>query len=233
MIKEKQSKQSNKGLQKFTDYEALQSKEDMATLWAKDLDEFNKFGSWIVDKLNEGISATDKEPEVVDKYYKRLELFYSIARPDIIEETRRTRWQVNRSLIETAIHNSIVTKSRLPTQSEIGATTGLSRVTIAKHFKEGLRADNYKEEIEGYRLMSLKVLNAMYKMAMNGNDLRAMKTFLDYFKDAPTSIKQQNNYLQFNNTRIDEVTVNQLPEEARLQIESIIKQHKTTIYENE
>jgi len=203
MIKEKQSKQSNKGLQKFTNYETLQSKEEMSALWAKDLDEFNKFGSWVVDRLNEGISATNREPEVVDKYYKLLELFYSISRPDLIEETRRTRWQVNRSLIETAIHNSIVSKNRLPTQSEIGATTGLSRVTVAKHFKEGLGADSYKEEIEGYRLMSLKVLNAMYKMAMNGNDLRAMKTFLDYFKDGPTSIKQQNNYLQFNNTRID------------------------------
>jgi hypothetical protein len=227
MIKEKQSKQSNKGLQKFTNYETLQSKEEMSALWAKDLDEFNKFGSWVVDRLNEGISATNREPEVVDKYYKLLELFYSIARPDLIEETRRTRWQVNRSLIETAIHNSIVSKNRLPTQSEIGAITGLSRVTVAKHFKEGLGADSYKEEIEGYRLMSLKVLNAMYKMAMNGNDLRAMKTFLDYFKDGPTSIKQQNNYLQFNNTRIDEITVNELPEEARIQIESIIKQHQT------
>jgi hypothetical protein len=62
---------------------------------------------------------------------------------------------------------------------------------------------------------------------MERNDLKAMRTFLDYFKDGPTSIKQQNNYLQFNNTRIDEVTVNELPEEARIQIESIIKQHQT------
>jgi hypothetical protein len=199
----------------------------MAALWSRDLEEFNKFGSWIVDKLNEGISATEKEPEVVDKYYKRLELFYSIARPDLIEETRRTRWQLNRSLIETTIHNSIVSKNRLPTHSEIVIATGLSRVTVAKHFKEGLKADNYKEELEGYRLMSLKVLNAMYKIAMERNDLKAMRTFLDYFKDGPTSIKQQNNYLQFNNTRIDEVTVNELPEEARIQIESIIKQHQT------
>jgi hypothetical protein len=227
MIKEKQSKQSNKGLQKFTNYETLQSKEEMAALWSRDLEEFNKFGSWIVDKLNEGISATEKEPEVVDKYYKRLELFYSIARPDLIEETRRTRWQLNRSLIETTIHNSIVSKNRLPTHSEIVIATGLSRVTVAKHFKEGLKADNYKEELEGYRLMSLKVLNAMYKIAMERNDLKAMRTFLDYFKDGPTSIKQQNNYLQFNNTRIDEVTVNELPEEARIQIESIIKQYQT------
>lgn len=227
MIKEKQSKQSNKGLQKFTHYETLQTKEEMAALWSRDLEEFNKFGSWIVDKLNEGISATEKEPEVVDKYYKRLELFYSIARPDLIEETRRTRWQLNRSLIETTIHNSIVSKNRLPTHSEIVIATGLSRVTVAKHFKEGLKADNYKEELEGYRLMSLKVLNAMYKIAMERNDLKAMRTFLDYFKDGPTSIKQQNNYLQFNNTRIDEVTVNELPEEARIQIESIIKQHQT------
>lgn len=229
MIKEKQSnisKQSNT-LQRFTIYEALKTKQGMIALREEDPEEFNKLGSWIVDKLNEGIIAKDKEPEVIDKYYNRLEIFYSIDKPEIIEETRRARWQLNRNLIETTIHNSIVSKNRLPTHSEIKDATGLSRVTVAKHFKEGLRAENYKEEIEGYKLMSLKVINAIYKLAMESNDLKAMRTFLDYFKEGPMNIKEQNNYLQFNNTRIDEVTVNELPIEVRLEIEDIIKKHQS------
>ena len=76
--------------------------------------------------------------------------------------------------------------------------------------------------------MTGNVLNALYKIGIRENNIKALKFFLDYVKEpSPTVIKEQNNYLQINNTRIDEVTVNQLPDAARLQIETIIKQYQT------
>lgn len=233
MVKKKlatTSKQSNKGLQTFTDFDSLKSREAMLQFKEERPNEFEKLGQWLVNKLNEGLTATAPESGVVDKFFKRLENYYSIYKPEILEENRRSQWQINKSRIEKAINSSILNNNRLPSHCEIAEETGLSRVTVGKHLKEGFGSENYKEEIESYKIMTPRILNAMYKMAIEQSNLKAMKIFLDYFKDGNSStvstIKQQNNYLQFNNTRIDEVTVNNLPEEARLQIEGIIKQYQ-------
>lgn len=228
----KLSKQGNKGLQKFTDFEVIKTKDAMLKLWQEEPEEYKKLGGWIVDKLNEGVREENPEEGIVDKFYNRLELYYSIHRLDVVEDTRRARWQLNRNLIENALHEAITKKNRLPTQCEIALKTGLSRVSVAKHLKEGFKSDGYTEEMEAYKIMTPKVLNAMYKLALEQNNLKAMKSFLDYFKDNSsglTKINQQTNYLQINNTRIDEITVKELPEAARLQIENIIKQYQTII----
>lgn len=234
MIKKKLSttgKQSNKGLQKFTDFDKLRSKEEMLQFKEKYPKEFDNLGKWLVDKLNEGLTSTAPELGVIDKFFKRIDTFYSIHKPEILEENRRTQWQVNRSRIEVAINNAILKSNRLPTHCEIAYSTGISRVTVSKHLKDGFASDKYKEEMEAYRVMTPTIINALYKMAIQQGNLKAMRLFLDYFKDGNSStvstIKQQNNYLQFNNTRIDEIIVNNLPEEAKLQIESIVKQYQT------
>ena len=68
----------------------------------------------------------------------------------------------------------------------------------------------------------------MYKESINGN-VAASKILLDniYRMNEPAvqHIKQQNNYVQINNTKIDEVVVAELPDEARRQIVEIISQY--------
>jgi hypothetical protein len=215
---------SNKDLQKFTDFEQIKTKDDFLNLMKTDPEEIPNVLKWIVKKMNEGLIADEPEEDSLDKYYERFEQFKEIVKPEQIEEIRRTRWQVNKYRIENIIHDSIMNLNRLPTQNEIHQRSGLSRVTINKHLKEGLSSTMQRSELDKYKMMTGNVLNRLYKIGINDNNLQALKIYLDYFKHSSSmqTIKQTN-YLQINNTRIDEVTVNQLPEDAILQIESIIK----------
>ena len=229
MKQSKNSKQSNKGLQKFTDFEALKTKEDYIQLLEEAPEQFDNVAQWVIKRVNEELNSKDPGSAQVDKYYNRFERLVEVKDPESLPEIRRDRWRVNQRKIETELHKFLFNGHRLPTNEELSLKTGLSRVTINKHLKEGAGASIFKEDMEVYRLLTSKAITKLYTLGIKNNDVRALKIFLDYFKDnSPTPpIKTQNNYLQINNTRIDEFTVNLLPDEARLQIETILKQYQT------
>jgi hypothetical protein len=211
----KQNNTSNQGLQKFTNIKTV---EDFNKLQSKE--EKNEFLDYESQELNKAIA--DKKD--VCKHWDRLGLGSESMQPHY----NKVRWQTNRKIIESAISEHILAHNDLPSNNELESITGLSRQTIYKHMKAGAGAEMYKEELESYKMLTGKVLGALYTIGMEERNVKALKTFLDYTGGAPTppTIKQQNNYLQINNTRIDEVTVNNLPEEARLQLEGIIKQYQ-------
>lgn len=216
------------GLQKFTDYDHVQTKEDFSRLLRESPSEVEPALNWILKKVNEGLGTKDPELEAIDKYYSRYEQFMEIYRPDHVIEIRRSRWQANKYKIEYAIHRTILDCHRLPSQNELVRKTGLSRVTISKHLKEGAASEFQREELESYKLMTGNILAALYQIGMKDNNIKALKVFLDYFKNElnTMSIRHQNNYLQINNTRMDEYTFKSLPEHAQLKIENIIKQYQ-------
>jgi DNA-binding transcriptional ArsR family regulator len=224
------SNKSKHSLQKFTFFESLETREQYLDLKANNPELLDEYYKYLIKKINEGITSESPEEGIVDKYYKRLELCTDTLSPDKGPELRRTRWQVNKTRIENVIHNYIVTKNRLPAHCEIEDRTGLSRQTISKHIKEGVTSNLYQEELNSFRLMTMNLLGCLYKLGIERKDVRAIKVYLDYFKESSggvlPSIKEQNNYIQINNTLIDEITVNELPEGARLQIENIIKQYQ-------
>ena len=223
------STQDNIGLQKFTDFEALKTKEDFIQLLEEAPQEFDNVAQWVIKRLNEELNSGDPGSAQVDKYYNRFERLVEVKDPESLPEIRRDRWRVNQRKIEAKLHNFLFDEHRLPTNEELSSKTGLSRVTINKHLKEGAGASIFKEDMEVYRLLTSKAITKLYRIGIENNDVKALKVFLDYFKDSsPTpTIRTQNNYIQVNETRIDELTVNLLPDEARLQIETIIKQYQT------
>lgn len=223
------STQDNIGLQKFTDFEALKTKEDFIQLLEEAPQEFDNVAKWVIKRLNEELNSGDPGSAQVDKYYNRFERLIEVKDPESLPEIRRDRWRVNQRKIEAKLHNFLFDEHRLPTNEELSSKTGLSRVTINKHLKEGAGASIFKEDMEVYRLLTSKAMAKLYTLGIENNDVRALKVFLDYFKDnsSTTPVKTQNNYLQINNTRIDEFIVNLLPDEARLQIETILKQYQT------
>ena len=219
MSKSNTSKQSNKGLQKFTDFEKIKTTDEFLQLKETEPEKLAELQDFLVKRVNEEVQAKGD----IDKYFNRLETLIALRRPDIIEDTKRYRYQLNRRLIEAYLHNTIINTRLLPTQSEIATATGLSRVTVAKHLKDGAGAQYFKEELETYKLLTPMVLNALYKIGLEDKNVKALTAFLDYSRDgASGAIKQQTNYIQINNTRIDEATINQLPDETRLQIENLI-----------
>ena len=66
-------------------------------------------------------------------------------------------------------------------------------------------------------------INRLYQVGIKENNLKALKMFIDYTKEPAQSNKVvNNNFLQINNTRIDNILLEQMPMNDRLQIEQII-----------
>jgi hypothetical protein len=106
-------------------------------------------------------------------------------------------------------------------------------VSVFHHLEAGLAGGFMQEHLKMYESLTVDVLQLLYMQALEGSPAAA-KIYIDsvlkisQLNQAPgTTIRQQNNYVQVNNTRIDEMTINQLPDTAREQIEAIINQYET------
>ena len=219
---------NTKGLQKFTDFDSIKTIEDILKLHQNKPDELAGLISFLKVKINK--AQLGEVVGEMDSYIDLMEYATGLKVPEQLPVIRRLRWQFNKERIESCLNEYLTRYGRMPQHREIVDSTKLSRVTILKHMEAGAGALMYKEEIEGHRLLTSRVLSMLYKIGIENKDVRALKTYLDYLKEEPiqqpTTIKQQYNYLQINNTRLDELTVKELPEKARLQIECIINKFK-------
>lgn len=220
-------KHSNKELQQVTDFTAYSTRKAIAKLKTDNPRGFEELLAWLIDKANEAFNKAQPVSGEADHYQELTAVAIEIGRGiEVADGYRRDAGQGNRFKVISALHKGIIEENRILTPNELTQRTGLSRKTIHKHLKQGVGAELYQEELEAYKLMSLKALNALYKIGMMNNDVKALRAFLDYTGGAgPRTIRQQNNYLQVNNTRIDAVTIEALPEAARQQIEEIITQY--------
>lgn len=148
-----------------------------------------------------------------------------------VKDIKRQDWENNNQSIKAAIRNQIIEKRGFPHINTIAEKTKLSRVTVYKHLEAGLAGDFMDEHLKMYEYLTIDLFQLLYMQAIEGSPAAA-KVYIDSMlkvqqmrnPPAPT-IRQQNNYVQVNNTRIDELTINQLPDTARVQIEQIINQY--------
>jgi len=213
-------KQSNKGLQRFTVFEGITTKEDFINFISLKPENAGLMELWIVKRLNEELEKSGE----IDKFWRKYEILTELSKKENLPDIRRERYQANKILIERAIKTGLTKHGAIPSQAQISKETGLSRVTINNHIKEGVLSPYYQEELEVLKLLSTDVLSLLYRIGVENRDVKALKVFLEYTRNSSPSleIKQQNNYIQINNTRIDEATIKQLPDETRLQIERLI-----------
>jgi len=139
------------------------------------------------------------------------------------KSNKQVVWQQNHRKIQQVMIQYIQGKGKLPTKTEIAHFTGLSRVCIHEHLKDDETYNLFKGELSKVRLMSSVLLSKLMELALKG-ELRAIKMLLEIIQDkhnASTGI--QNNYIQINNTRIDNAMINSLSREAQEKIEAIIK----------
>lgn len=144
------------------------------------------------------------------------------------EDLRRQDWENNHSSILGSIHNYVLNNYSFPTVNTIAKDTKLSRQTVHAHLKEGIANKFYQERLKTWEYLTDAILKNLYKESINGN-VAASKVLLDniYRLGQPPAqhIRQQNNYLQINNTKVDEVVIAELPDDARRQIVDIITQY--------
>lgn len=229
------SKQGNTGkqsLQKFTEFEKLTTVEDFKGLQQTDPKQLEQLCNWLTGKLNVALKAEPPEQGEIDKYANRVERVLEVMGDStfLLTQFKRDRWYINEGLIKTYIHNTLVNKRYLPTNTQISDATGLSRVTVNKHIKENNLSDYKADEREKYRILNSTALNQLYYLAFQNADVKALKMFIELTKDtAGSSGVVNNNYIQINNTRIDNVLVEKLPAETRIQIENLIRKNLPAI----
>jgi predicted transcriptional regulator len=146
--------------------------------------------------------------------------------PIIQASTKSDIWERNHMMISNAIANFMRQNAVMPTKNDIAQETGLSRQTVAKHFKEYKTQPEFAAEMEQFKFMSHKILANVFKHASNG-DMRAAKLYFEMVgaidkQPASTVVTAQNNYIQINNTILSQENVKSLTAAQLQQIENIV-----------
>ena len=223
------SKQNNKGLQKFTDFDNLKTVEEFTELLKRDEKMFSELFVWLQEKLNKTLNKENPEAGEIDRYFNRLEKILPLAHPnetveakeEVMVNLKRDRWYLNDSRIKDCLNKELTKNGYLPTNTQLSKATGLSRVTIDKHLKENGQSIYKTEDLDKFKVLNNLAVGRLYRIGMNNNDTKALKMFIDYTGE-PKKTVVNNHYIQINNTRIDSLLIDQLPIETRNQIETLI-----------
>lgn len=212
---------TKEGLQKFTDFESKMSyllslktitHDDLEFMSNSDMDSFN---SNLTSQLN---TLTGDERET---FLEKIE-------PITPQLVKNQLWESNHATITYTISSLIQEYGRMPSKNEIALNTKLSRQTVHKHLKEFSNHAFYKEELQQFKYASVKILARLYKYAMNG-DVKACKVYLDMvgFKndsiDSGITSNTQNNFIQINNTILNQENLSKLNQSQIIEIENILK----------
>ena len=154
-----------------------------------------------------------------DSFLQRIDLIIPAG-------TKSDIWEHNHSAITGAVSKLMGRHGLMPTKSDIAEETGLSRQTVAKHFKEYKRHPDFTGQMEQFKFMAPSLLAGVYRQALKG-DIRAAKLYLQIAgatekQQAGTVVNEQNNYIQVNNTILSQENLERLTADQLNQIESII-----------
>lgn len=188
------------------------TKEDLKILSPKELSRFQVKCNLLLN------SSTDVDKDI---FFKKFDLFIS-------KEQKNMIWEQNHHNITQEIHRFLEQYKMLPSKNHLMNATHLSRSTIETHLTEFATNSFHKNYLNQMEFMAHKVLSKLLTSALQG-DVKASRLFLEaigHFKrDHPntTYIKNQNNFLQINNTILTEESLNKLPRQKLIQIEELIK----------
>jgi len=183
----------------------------------KDVEDFSQperdYFNEIATKRLEPLKGAER-----DNFLNKVESVFSA-------NTKNSVWEYNHLVITNFISEFMRVRGIMPTKSSIVQETGLSRQTVAKHFKEYTSHPGYTAEMEQFKFMANNILATVFKYASSG-DMRAAKLYLEMVgaidKKQNTVVNEQNNYIQINNTILSQENLKQLTAEQLNQIESFI-----------
>jgi hypothetical protein len=171
----------------------------------------------------------DMHNDFIDFLYDQLMNLKGAAQDAFYEKTCRVLnkqvvYEYHHAVILRTIDNIIRETGRIPPVANIVAITGYSRTTVQKHLKGAHASETRAEKMQAVGMMTENLLGVLLKAAMKG-DTKAAKLYLDNmhrFVPAATHVSNQNNYIQVNNTVINQQVIQQLnPEQLKL-IEQIV-----------
>ena len=192
----------------------LLAKEKITTA---DIGDLNEQEQQLLEKKLSEILEQSKGVER-DRFLEKIE-------PIMQGNTKNDIWERNHMLISNAIANFMRQNAVMPTKNDIAQETGLSRQTVAKHFKDYNTQPEFAAEMEQFKFMSHKILANVFKHASNG-DMRAAKLYFEMVgaidKQPAATVTAQNNYIQINNTILSQENLKSLTAAQLQQIENIV-----------
>jgi uncharacterized protein (DUF1697 family) len=218
-----------KSLQKITDYSTLKTLEQFQELFDNAPAEHEKCLTWIQSELNKAIAIEKpKDTTSIDRYFDLCEKAIFVNgyyAPDKVEARKEgfknQRWTANEQLIVRTLHSFTKSYSRTPTVLEIAEKTGLSRTTVHKHLVESDYTTIHKQQSkEVLGKLRDKALGMIYSIGVRNGDVKALMKYVELTTEKePKSVK---NFIQINNTKIDNHFIENLPPKVQRQIEEII-----------
>lgn len=148
------------------------------------------------------------------------------------EDVRNRTWEANHRRITYAIALFVHNRGRMPTQNEIVRDANLSRQTVQKHMKEYHKQPMFNEHLNYFQFMTHRVMGVLLQRCMDGN-VNAIKMYMDMMSKTtplPGHLPQghtfinnnQHNYMQINNTVLNQQVIQELSPEQLSKIEEII-----------
>ena len=142
-------------------------------------------------------------------------------------DTKSQVWEANHVVISSAVAKYIKTHGIMPAKNAIAEQTGLTRQTVARHFKDYQQRPEFAAEAGQFKFMAPNLLASVFKFALNG-DTRAARLYFEMIgalnaRQNHTLVSNQNNYIQINNTILSQENLQQLTAEQLNQIERIIR----------
>jgi Helix-turn-helix domain len=203
-------KPTAKGYQKVSKFYSIdevkaliKNKEEKILIQYKD--ELTKKINCIVNQIGSQEISVSERAKYAEQYEETEEILFLILESfntqESIEKADRLRsftYDINRRAIMVELNRHVTENNRFPSQTEISTQTGLSRKTVRKHLNELSTNKDYEDLRNSSSILLPVIMAQVYKLAMNG-DVRAMKTFLDFHRQGPTTTfikNQQNNYDQ-------------------------------------
>ena len=210
----------------LTNFTAFKRKIDLLfkldKLTLKDIEGLNKqerdYMSVTATEILEQLKGEER-----DSFLNKIELIVPAS-------TKNQVWEYNHVVIGSAITRFMREQGIMPTKSDIAEKTGLSRQTVAKHFKEYKTHPEHVAEMEQFKFMAPRVLANVFKFAVNG-DIKAARLYFEMVgainkQQNNTVVNEQNNYIQINNTILSQENLKRLSAEQLNQIECIITGHE-------
>lgn len=213
-----------KSLQTITDFSKVDTLEQFQRIFDDDPAKHKECLQWLQVQLNEALNSP-KPTSDIDKFFDLSEMALSVngynRQIEKVENFKNQRWTANEQLIVRQLHNFTRDNLRTPTALEIAQATGLSRTTVHKHLLESdYTTANKQQSKEVLSKLREKALAMIYSIGMQNNDVKALTRYVELTTEKePKNVK---NYIQINNTKIDNLIIENLPPEAQRQIEQII-----------
>jgi hypothetical protein len=209
-----------KTLQKFTEIEKLFEKNKI------ELDDIKGFNKEQMSKFCDLFNQKSKGLEglELDKFYQKTDALLN-------QESKNQIWQSNHVNIIWSIHKLIQEYNRMPSITDIAKIAELSRPTVTKHLRDFSTLDLFKNEIDKYHIMLYSLMDKLYLEGVQCRNVKAIRLYFEILTYKTDSIRgkfNQNNYVQINNTKIDKVIIEHLPNEAKKEIEKIILANQTS-----